>query len=61
MKFRRILFNLYVSILTDPDGEAALTTEDSDSYGWLEEIEMPENSQMDGIEYLGPQVTEPKC
>ncbi|KAK7855731.1 plant cysteine oxidase 3, partial [Quercus suber] len=40
---------------TASNGEAALTTEDSDSYGWLEEIEMPENSQMDGIEYLGPQ------
>ncbi|CAN1261762.1 Plant cysteine oxidase 2 [Linum perenne] len=25
-------------------------------YGWLEEVEMPENSEMDGIEYLGPQV-----
>nr|XP_023877171.1 plant cysteine oxidase 2-like [Quercus suber] len=46
---------------TASNGEAALTTEDSDSYGWLEEIEMPENSQMDGIEYLGPQVTEPTC
>ncbi|KAF3442990.1 hypothetical protein FNV43_RR16908 [Rhamnella rubrinervis] len=29
---------------------------DDECYGWLEEIEMPENSQMDGIEYLGPQV-----
>ncbi|XP_028766908.1 plant cysteine oxidase 2 [Neltuma alba] len=29
------------------------------SYGWLEEIEMPENSQMDGIEYLGPPIIEP--
>ncbi|XP_075638610.1 plant cysteine oxidase 2-like isoform X1 [Castanea sativa] len=46
---------------TASNGEAALTTEDSDSYGWLEEIEMPENSQMDGIEYLGPQVIEPTC
>ncbi|CAL5431731.1 unnamed protein product [Camellia sinensis] len=29
-----------------------------DSYGWLEEIEMPEDSQMDGIEYLGPPISE---
>ncbi|TKY62866.1 Plant cysteine oxidase 2 [Spatholobus suberectus] len=30
--------------------------EENDSYAWLEEIEMPENSEMDGIEYLGPPV-----
>lgn len=29
-----------------------------DSYGWLEEIEMPEDSHMDGIEYLGPPISE---
>ena len=28
-------------------------------YWWLEEIEVPENSQMDGIEYLGPPIGEP--
>nr|AFK44841.1 unknown [Medicago truncatula] len=27
-----------------------------DSYGLLEEIDMPENCQMDGIEYLGPPI-----
>jgi len=27
-----------------------------DSYALLEEIEMPENCQMDGIEYLGPPI-----
>uniref|UniRef100_A0A803N0F2 cysteine dioxygenase n=1 Tax=Chenopodium quinoa TaxID=63459 RepID=A0A803N0F2_CHEQI len=26
------------------------------SFRWLEEIEMPENSEMDGIEYLGPKI-----
>ncbi|KAI4350320.1 hypothetical protein L6164_004787 [Bauhinia variegata] len=30
----------------------------NNSYGWLEEIEMPDNSQMDGIEYLGPPIVE---
>lgn len=30
----------------------------NNSYGWLEEIEMPESSQMDGIEYLGPPIVE---
>lgn len=30
--------------------------EEGRCYGWLEETEMPENSEMDGIEYLGPQV-----
>ncbi|XP_022154504.1 plant cysteine oxidase 1-like isoform X2 [Momordica charantia] len=42
-----------------PNGEMALTKEEEgESYGWLEEIEMPENSHMDGIEYLGPQIIE---
>ena len=45
-------------IINHVDGEAAEVKEESDSYGWLEEIEMPENSRMDGIEYLGPQITE---
>lgn len=30
--------------------------EDGDRYGWLEEIEMPEDSEMDAIQYLGPQI-----
>lgn len=34
---------------------------EGESYGWLEEIVMPENSQMDGIEYLGPQIMEMNC
>ncbi|KAK9951695.1 hypothetical protein M0R45_007131 [Rubus argutus] len=37
---------------------AAGTEEEGDCYGWLEEIEVPENSEMDGIEYLGPQIIE---
>lgn len=32
--------------------------EEGDCYGWLEEVEMPENSKMDRIEYLGPQITD---
>lgn len=28
--------------------------EENERYAWLEEIEVPENSEMDGIEYLGP-------
>ncbi|XAR69884.1 Cysteamine dioxygenase [Bertholletia excelsa] len=40
------------------DGETRATEEDSDSYGWLEEIETPKDSEMDGIEYLGPPVVE---
>lgn len=38
------------------DGEVGLTEEEGERYGWLEEIEVPENSEMDGIEYLGPQI-----
>lgn len=37
-------------------GQAA-AEDDGDALGWLEEIEaMPEESEMDGIEYLGPQI-----
>lgn len=43
--------------LFNADGKMELTTE-GDCCGWLEEIETPENSEMDGIEYLGPQVVE---
>lgn len=38
------------------DGGMAMTEEEAKGYGWLEEIEMPENSRMDGIQYLGPQI-----
>ncbi|XP_061371697.1 plant cysteine oxidase 2-like [Gastrolobium bilobum] len=41
-----------------PNGDFAKVKEENDSYGWLEEIEMPENSQMDGIEYRGPPIIE---
>lgn len=41
-------------------GEAAGPGKDEGGpYGWLEEIDVPENSHMDGIEYLGPQIVEP--
>ncbi|XP_030517668.2 plant cysteine oxidase 1-like [Rhodamnia argentea] len=40
------------------NGDMIRTKEDGERYGWLEEIDMPENSQMDSIEYLGPQVIE---
>ncbi|KAI5659626.1 hypothetical protein M9H77_28419 [Catharanthus roseus] len=32
--------------------------EEDSSYGWLEEIEMPEESEMDVIKYLGPKVAD---
>lgn len=46
-------------IHTYADGETGgqvSKEEGEECYGWLEEIEIPENSHMDGIEYLGPQV-----
>ncbi|XP_041026210.1 plant cysteine oxidase 1-like isoform X1 [Juglans microcarpa x Juglans regia] len=39
-------------------GEATVKMEEADCYGWLEEIEMPENSEIDEIEYLGPRIIE---
>lgn len=35
---------------------AELKGDDEHSYRWLEEIEVPENSEMDGIPYLGPKI-----
>ncbi|OMO67886.1 hypothetical protein CCACVL1_20242 [Corchorus capsularis] len=46
------------------NGESAVVSEEEgDQFGWLEEIEVPENSEMDRIEYLGPQpqIIEPCC
>ncbi|XVF06656.1 hypothetical protein REPUB_Repub06bG0069000 [Reevesia pubescens] len=40
------------------DGETRMSEEDGDNFGWLEEIEVPENSKMDRIEYLGPRIIE---
>ncbi|XP_004493204.1 plant cysteine oxidase 2-like [Cicer arietinum] len=38
--------------------EIAKVNDKNDSYALLEEIEMPENCQMDGIEYLGPPIND---
>jgi len=54
-----LLLSLLQSMISNiADGEIAELKEENESYGWLEEIEMPENSQMDGIEYLGPPIIE---
>ncbi|KAK6232764.1 hypothetical protein SCA6_002837 [Theobroma cacao] len=42
-----------------PNGETTVSEEvEGDLFGWLEEIQVPENSKMDRIEYLGPQIAE---
>ncbi|WRX23949.1 Cysteine oxygenase/2-aminoethanethiol dioxygenase - like 5 [Theobroma cacao] len=42
-----------------PNGETTVSEEEEgDLFGWLEEIQVPENSKMDRIEYLGPQIAE---
>lgn len=38
---------------SDKDGDVE---EGKCSYGWLEEIEIPEDLKMEGVEYLGPQI-----
>ncbi|XWS64890.1 hypothetical protein CRYUN_Cryun05aG0043000 [Craigia yunnanensis] len=43
------------------NGETTVSEEERDYYGWLEEIEVPENSQMDRIKYSGPQIIETSC
>ncbi|XP_052174586.1 plant cysteine oxidase 1-like [Diospyros lotus] len=39
-------------------GERTMAKEEGERYGWLEEIEMPEEARMDSIPYLGPQIIE---
>ncbi|XVF30733.1 hypothetical protein REPUB_Repub16aG0083900 [Reevesia pubescens] len=39
----------------------SVSEEERENFGWLEEIEVPETSKMDRIEYLGPQITETSC
>ncbi|KVH90534.1 Cysteamine dioxygenase [Cynara cardunculus var. scolymus] len=41
-----------------PDEQMTMPEEDGKCYRWLEEIEMPKESKMDRIEYLGPQIIE---
>lgn len=38
--------------------EFTKTEDDGHRYGWFEEIEMPQESEMEGIPYLGPQIDE---
>lgn len=38
------------------NGKTRVSEEKSDCFGWLEEIEVPESSEMDRIEYLGPRI-----
>lgn len=38
--------------------EMTIPEEDGKCYQWLEEIEKPKESEMDRIEYLGPQIIE---
>lgn len=53
-----IVYILIISIYNaDVDG-SMIKEEESKLYGWLEEIEMPKESVMNGIEYLGPQIRE---
>nr|GEX91518.1 plant cysteine oxidase 2-like [Tanacetum cinerariifolium] len=40
------------------DEQAVMSGEESKRYWWLEEIEVPKESEMEGIEYMGPQIIE---
>jgi hypothetical protein len=55
-----IVMSLTINVLFyDADEEEIGKVKDkNDSYALLEEIEMPENCQMDGIEYLGPPIND---
>lgn len=46
------------TLYASSDGKLMGLRDDEDLYGWLEEIDVPEQSKMDGIEYLGPQIIE---
>ncbi|KVI00028.1 Cysteamine dioxygenase [Cynara cardunculus var. scolymus] len=46
------------SILPSQHERAVMSGEESERYWWLEEIEVPKESEMEGIEYMGPQIIE---
>nr|XP_043611417.1 plant cysteine oxidase 2-like isoform X2 [Erigeron canadensis] len=51
----------YYREITDsalPYERAVMSGEESERYCWLEEIEVPKESEMEGIEYMGPQIIE---
>lgn len=66
MKFTYIFFHLasidswldLTCIILLDGGGTVIAEQEGDLYGWLEEIEMPKESEMDGIEYLGPQIND---
>ncbi|XP_071690544.1 plant cysteine oxidase 2-like [Rutidosis leptorrhynchoides] len=41
-----------------PNEQPIISGEESERYWWLEEIEVPKESEMEGIEYMGPQIIE---
>ncbi|CAH1452229.1 unnamed protein product [Lactuca virosa] len=47
-----------IPYIVSPCEEMTIPKEDGKCYQWLEEIEMPKESEMDRIEYLGPQIIE---
>ncbi|KAI9124018.1 hypothetical protein K1719_005318 [Acacia pycnantha] len=55
---KRLLKEAVVLPIKYPKWRSEVGEEEKDGYGWLEEIEMPENSQIDGIEYRGPPVND---
>ena len=55
-----VLSNLFFQYY-HADGESSAVQEKNNTYGWLEEIEMPNDSQMDGIKYMGPPIIETAC
>lgn len=56
---RTMFIDSWNSLMNNADGTCDQEKDHdhrSSNYGWLEEIEIPEESHMDGIEYLGPQI-----
>lgn len=52
---RHVVTCVRVSYLSD---EQAVMTEEKSEQCWLEEIEAPKEAEMEGIEYMGPQIIE---
>lgn len=47
-----------IPLTVSPNENMRIPEEDGNCYRWLEEIEMPKESEMDRIEYLGPKIIE---
>lgn len=55
-EYHELIIYIFAVSVPDKEDTTKVKEEVGSSYGWLEEIEIPRESEMDGIEYMGPQI-----